>query len=401
MGAGDPNIAPVAAPRHWAYNTAMRTSITLGAAILLVVVRATAARGQHSDLRFTGIAAGGSHTCGLTAAGAAYCWGRNEFGQLGDSSTTDRPTPVLVHGGIGFRQLAAGSHHTCGVDTLGTPYCWGRNDHGQAGTGLGSDRSYPVQVTGRVRMKAISAGAQHTCATIVHWEHEDRMYCWGHNSHGQLGNRELRHSATPAPAFGTVRYTALAAGNRHTCGVTSAGTVNCWGANERGQLGNGSLTNSNVPFPIRVTRRVAFTGVTVGATHSCALTSEGEVYCWGQNSAGQLGIGKRGYSIMPQRLDRSLRFAVLSAGGDATCGVRRDGVVYCWGSNAAGQFGAASPAGSPTPVPVLSGIALASLSLGDAHACGLKEDGSAYCWGRLGSGTDAGAAEPVRVSGQP
>jgi alpha-tubulin suppressor-like RCC1 family protein len=384
----------------------MSTVSVLGAAALLALAPSVVALGQDApaaggDLRFTSITAGASHSCGLTADSSAYCWGRNEFGQLGDSSNTDRSTPVLVRGGIAFQQLTAGADHTCGVDGYGTAYCWGQNDVGQAGTGLTGGRNYPVQVMGRQRMKLIAAGAQHTCATVRHWENEDRMYCWGHNSGGQLGNREVRSASTPSPAFGTIRYTSIAAGSQHTCGVSSAGTVFCWGANGRGQLGNGSVTNSNVPFLIRVTGRMTFTSVTVGAAHTCALSSEGEVYCWGENSAGQLGTGKRGYSIMPQRLDRSLRFTALSAGGDATCGVRRDGALFCWGSNAAGQFGTDSSTGSLAPIPVLPGIALTTVALGRAHACGLQADGAAYCWGGIAQGAGANGGGPIRVTVQP
>jgi alpha-tubulin suppressor-like RCC1 family protein len=177
--------------------------------------------------------------------------------------------------------------------------------------------------------------------------------------------------------------------------------VFCWGANARGQLGNGSRTDSPVPFLIRLSRRAKFAAVTTGSTHSCALTSEGEVYCWGENASGQVGTGKGGSSIMPARLADTLRFTALSAGGDATCGLRRDGGVSCWGSNAAGQFATGDTTGSRTPVPAVPGLTLTAISLGRAHACGLQADGSAYCWGQLGGGASGSTTEPRRVAGQP
>jgi len=366
-------------------------SLPLGLALVAATaLGAGPSRGQDpagaapsdSGLRFTALAVGGAHACGLTAEGAAYCWGGNAHGQLGDSSTTDRPAPVAVHGGLVFQALTAGERHTCGVDADGYPYCWGDNEFGQSGTGASGARSYPSRVQGRTRMKLMSAGARHTCATIVHWELEDRIFCWGNNAHGQLGNRELRNSAAPAPVFGTVRYTSLAAGSRHTCAVNAAGHVLCWGANERGQLGNGSVTNSNVPFPIRIGTRIRFSSVAVGEAHSCALTTAGEAVCWGDNADGQLGINKAGgREMMPERLDRSIRFVALTAAGNTTCGLRADGVAYCWGSNAAGQFGAPAPAGAPAPIPVLGSLRLTALRLGPRGACGLQEDGTALCWG--------------------
>jgi alpha-tubulin suppressor-like RCC1 family protein len=394
----------------------MRASFLLGVGALLVPFQrfsprqgthhsrrvgtaATINRGQGAPLRFTSVSAGGGHSCGLTATGAAYCWGQNEHGQLGDSSTVDRPAPVPVAGGISFRLLTAGGRHTCGIATDDVAYCWGSNDSGQLGIGSTSDRSDPTKIAGGFRVTAISAGAQHTCATIIHWERQDRVLCWGSNSHRQLGTREPRDSWAPVPAFGTIRYRGVAAGSQHTCAVTKEGAVFCWGANARGQLGNGSRTESPVPFLIRVSRRARFAAVTTGSTHSCALTSEGEVYCWGENASGQVGTGKRGSSIMPARLADTLGFTALSAGGDATCGVRRDGAVSCWGSNAAGQFGTAAPTESPTPVPAVPGLTLAAISLGRTHACGLQADGSAYCWGQLG-GASASSSEPRRVAGQ-
>ena len=381
-------------------------------ALALLVSAARPAGGQDTvDLRFTSVSAGGAHSCAITAAGAAYCWGPNEHGQLGDSSTIDRPAPVPVAGGVTFRAVTTGEGHTCGIATDDTPYCWGRNDHGQLGIGTTGARNYPGKVNfptrrmGRMRVSVISAGAHHTCALIIHWERQDQMFCWGDNSDGQIGTRgqlgKTHDVFVPVPAFGVIRYATVATGSRHTCAVEKSGIVYCWGANARGQLGNASRTGSLVPFPIRVRGRETFSGVTVGATHSCALTSEGEAYCWGDNSAGQLGTGKGGSSLTPTPLGDSLRFTALSAGGDATCGVRRAGGVSCWGSNAAGQFGTGATTGSPTPVPAVPGLTFTAITVGHAHACGLQADGAAYCWGQLGSGVGATSTEPRRVAGQP
>jgi alpha-tubulin suppressor-like RCC1 family protein len=377
--------------------TSIRTLFLLGGGALL----ASAPVAHRGPLRFTSISAGGGHSCGITAEGAAYCWGRNEHGQLGDSSTVDRPAPVRVAGGSAFRVVTAGDLHTCGIDTDSAAYCWGSNDNGQLGIASTSDHSYPTRIEGGFRVTTISAGGQHTCATMIHWERQDRVACWGSNSHRQLGTRESRDSWAPVPAFGTTRYSGVAAGSRHTCAVTKEGTVFCWGANTRGQLGNGSRTDSPVPFPIRFPRRAQFATVTTGSAHSCALTSEGEVYCWGENASGQVGKGKGNSSIMPARLADTLRFTALSAGGDASCAVRRDGGVSCWGSNAAGQFGTSDTTGSRTPVPAVPGLTLTAISLGRAHACGLQADGSAYCWGRLGNGVDVRTTGPILVSAQP
>lgn len=344
---------------------------------------AAAPRSVSDGIRFASITAGGGHTCGLTAAGQAYCWGRNGVGQLGDSSTTDRPTPVLVWGGIVFRQLAAGARHTCGLTTDDEAYCWGDNSHGQLGNGGRSNIDHPFRVASETQFILITAGAQHTCATEKHWERQDRVRCWGSNSHGQLGTISTEDSSLPAEAFGVIRYASVAAGDLHTCGATKQGKVFCWGANTRGQLGNASSASSGVPFLTRMNRRVTFTKVAAGTAHSCALTSEGEVYCWGDNAAGQLGTGKGGRVLYPVLLRDAQGLTALSAGGNVTCGLKQDGSASCWGSNANGQFGTAFGPGSPVPAPALPGTTLTALSLGRAHACGLQPDGAGLCWGRL------------------
>lgn len=379
----------------------------------LLVLSARPAGGQDpTGLRFTSLSAGGAHTCGITADSIAYCWGRNEFGQLGDSSNTDRPAPVRVSGGLAFRLISAGDGHTCAVATDDTPYCWGKNNHGQLGIGSTGTGNYPQDITfparrmGRMRVSAIFAGTEHTCALIIHREQQDRAYCWGDDTKGQVGTRGQMGRAsdvfTPTATFGVIRYANLGAGGQHTCGVALsvyAGGVFCWGANGRGQLGVGSRTDSPVPFAVRGNRTYSI--VTAGTTHTCALATDGQPYCWGDNSAGQLGTGKGGTSINPARLGDTLRFTAIDAGGDATCAVRADGGASCWGSNATGQFGTGATTGSPTPVPAVPGLTLTAITLGRAHGCGLQSNGAAYCWGQLAGGPDTAISAPRLVTAQP
>lgn len=333
--------------------------------------------------RFVSVSAGGAHVCGLTAQGAAYCWGRNDAGQLGDSTHTDAPVPVAVRGDIVFRQISAGDRHTCAVSTYDEPYCWGANDHGQLGNGGKGSVSWPFRVAGDLMMTLIVAGKHHTCATRKHFDKQDRAMCWGSNSDGQLGDMGTDDSTLPLETFGVIRYVSLAVGDSHTCGATRDGKLFCWGANTRGQLGNGSTTESSVPFYIRPNRRATFTKVAAGAQHTCALTAEGEMFCWGDNAAGQLGTDKGGRSLVPALLRDALGFKDVSAGGLATCALRPDGTASCWGSNAAGQFGAAAGPGSRVPMPVQPGSTWSALSLGGTTACGLRTDGVEQCWAGL------------------
>ena len=344
----------------------------------------TVPRNVSGELRFTTISAGAHHDCGLTAEGRAYCWGRNTTGQLGDSTTTDRAAPTPVAGEFTFRRISAGGQHTCAITTEDEPYCWGSNVHGQLGNGGRATALYPFRVAGNLRAHEISAGLLHTCATQKHWDKQYRAVCWGKNDQGQLGSLSPDDATLPTETFGVIRYLSIASGDLHSCGATEEGKIFCWGANERGQLGNGSITFSRVPFLTRVNRREKFTQVVAGALHTCALTSESEVYCWGENTAGQVGNGKNsGRVLFPALLRDSVGFVGLVAGGAATCALRADGSAACWGSNQTGQFGSAASAGSRAPVAALAGTTWKALSLGPAHGCGLGPDGAASCWGVL------------------
>src|SRR5881628_2321203 len=202
-------------------------------------------------LTFAAVTTGDAHTCGVTAGGAAYCWGFNSVGQLGDGSTMNRLSPVLVAApaGVSFAAVDAGDFHTCGVTAAGTAYCWGANGSGQLGDGTMIDRSspVPVQAPAGVSFAAVTAGAAHTCGVTA----AGAAYCWGDNGFGQLGDGTTTSQSSPVlvQAPPGVSFAAVTAGRLHTCGVTPAGTAYCWGSNSVGQLGDGTMIDRSSPVP--------------------------------------------------------------------------------------------------------------------------------------------------------
>ena len=244
---------------------------------------------------FTTISAGGIHTCGVTTSGAAYCWGSGLSGALGTGGFvfqfTSPTTPVA--GGFSFTTVSAGGGHTCGVTTSGAAYCWGSNGSGQLGDGTNTTRLGPVPIAGGLSFTTISAGSTYSCGVTT----DGTAYCWGSNSHGELGDGTMAQQATPVPVAGNLRFATISAGSAHTCGVTTSGDAFCWGANPDGRLGDGTTTQA--PTPVPVAGGFAFSTVRAGDNHSCGVTTSREAYCWGANASGQLGNGTQTPSLTP------------------------------------------------------------------------------------------------------
>jgi len=345
---------------------------------------------------YAGVAAGFVHTCALDAdgGGAAFCWGSNEYSQLGVESAPlacgGRPcsrTPVAVNGGRRFHTLAAGWVHNCGIATDARTYCWGGgavDGQGYLGDGTLSRSATPVQVRTDSAFTAVTIGDGHSCALTA----SGMAYCWGQNTAGQLGDGTRGDRTTPVAVRTELRFRALSAGAYHTCGITLDNDAYCWGDNRWGQLGVGDVAYNSVSAvvtqPVKVTATVQLTSIAAGWEHTCALTTSGAAYCWGRNeNARQLGddsdVTHRG---TPRLVAGELRFTALTAGALATCGLTAADDVYCWGGNYYGGLGngARVSTGVGHPVRTLGGP-YAQVTIGQAHACGIATDRRLWCWG--------------------
>ena len=366
------------------------------------------------ELRAASLVAGGVHACALTTSGAAYCWGWNAFGQVGAVLTTQyTSSPVAVSGGLTFGSLTAGRYHTCGLTRSGAAYCWGDNGAGALGnTSVSGTTTAPTAVGGGHTFYQLAAGGLHTCGLTA----TGTAYCWGLNNHGQLGitTNSGTNTANPTPAAvsGDLSFVAITPGFDHTCARTLEGAAYCWGNNGTGELGNGATGTDPVTSPQAVAGDLAFTQLSAGNRFTCGLTGTGAAYCWGFNPNGELGSTVPGnVASSPAAVSGGLTFASLASGLDHTCALTGAGAAYCWGRNPSGDLGV-TPTG-PTdfrdaPVAVGGGLTFALLGAGEAHSCGLTGAGKAYCWGRneageLGSdanvGTLADNPSPVAVSG--
>jgi alpha-tubulin suppressor-like RCC1 family protein len=387
-----------------------------------VAVTATAV-----GFRFKAIAAGGDHTCGIAATGAAYCWGANEVGQLGDGTTTDRAKPVAVSGGYSFKKLAAGARHTCGIQTGSAMVCWGGNDSGQVGNGSISASVAPTVVAPERTFRTLVAGSAHTCA-VTSGSSGGEVLCWGSNSDGQISDASIALSATPV-RIGTVDDALqvsepIAASNATTCILMDAAEryPRCMG---RIHFANGTTSSFMV---VGNFQNVSYYLVAGGGEHFCGIDSDyylagkrGAVRCWGLGIGGVIGDGSEVTYDMPgvqvvNSTGKSDLEGALALGPTHTCAAHPNLATLCWGSNESGQLGDGTTTDRLTPTPVMGGtfmpddleIPFSLIAAGSRHTCGialsgLDDAGPAYCWGdnssgQLGDGTTTPRSRPSLVS---
>jgi alpha-tubulin suppressor-like RCC1 family protein len=329
-----------------------------------------------SGLTLVAISVGAVHTCGLLATGAAYCWGLDLYGELGAGAPAAElcgsegaecsTVPLAVAGGNSFSSVSAGWDQSCALTSSGAAYCWGEDIFGALGDGSKTNSRTPVAVTGGLTFTSIGTGNLFACGLTA----AGAAYCWGNNTAGQLGigaastgtcNGEPCSTA-PVAVSGGLTFTTISVGYWHVCGLTSSGTAYCWGDNDGGQLG--AVTTETCSglgatigcsrTPLLVATNLTFAQISSGSFHSCGVTPGGNGYCWGANGNGQLGNATSITSPFPSPVAGGLSFGAISAFGRwHSCGLSTGGVAYCWGYNGWGQLGDGTTFEEHQPVRVL------------------------------------------------
>ena len=383
---GDEVLSPdeVSAGKEWRFSTHGVASFSF-----TLYVQEQVPAGAAYNAHFTRVAAGGPNTCAIADTGAAYCWGDDEWGELGNGTSLTNPlgvpSRVEMPAGVTFTEIAArhertcalgsnhhaycwgyygaidaqppppdwatvpgdagglagvtmshlsaGGWHSCMLGSDGKAYCWGRNDFNQLGPGSYVPGTGLVASPAGLTITDITAGQIHTCALASN----GKAYCWGMN--GSTGLTGMVEVGLPPG----VTFSRIVAGNFHTCGLTAAGAAWCWGYDVHGELGNGSPDPESLQVPVAVAMPpgVAFASITLGAQHTCALATNGTAWCWGSDEYGQLGSGPGTANQdrpVPVQLPAGVVFTSLSAGGLNTCATSAN-VLWCWGLNDLRQVG--------------------------------------------------------------
>ncbi|MBF0377940.1 MAG: DUF1566 domain-containing protein [Desulfamplus sp.] len=332
--------------------------------------------------------------------------GCNQFGNLGNgvvlpggsSSTLVQAVGLGGLSGINISAVETGFKSSIALDDTGQVWTWGYNSSKQLGDNTTTDRSTPVIVSGLPTISDVSMGLNYT----VVLKSDGSLLSWGDNTSGQLGDETNNNSGIPVSVRGLSSIISISCGASHTAALKEDGTVWTWGDNTSGQLGDGTITNSNIP--IQVTNLSNIKKIAAGDGFTMALKEDGTVWTWGDNTSGQLGDGTTSGSNIPIQAMNLSNILKIAAGDAFAAALRDNGTIWTWGNNSYGQLGDNTTIDKSIPSPITGISSATSIAAGNGHLVFLKNDNT--CWavgnnnfGQLGDGTTTNSSIPVQVVG--
>ncbi|GEM_PF-1640009 len=332
------------------------------------------------------ISIGDDYICAIKDDGTLWCWGKNNEGEVGtgESGITLYPEYISSKTIDNFALLSAGSSFVIATSYDSSElYGWGKNiDH--------EIFSYPELLTespffmGKItEVSYISSGFNHVCVIAGS---SDSLLCWGDNSAGEIGNGITSDSVT-SPTTVTSGVFQVSAGAGYTCAIFSDSALKCWGTNNRGQLGTGNTQELHSPTLIGTNWQYISTSKFPWHQSTCGIKTDGSLWCWGDNNWGQGGSGFYSEKItIPVQSGTGNNWSKVSVGGRHVCAIDNSYNLYCWGDNGYGQLGLGKGSEAEYNTPQFVGTDFIDVSAGSNHTCGVKLDGSVWCWGDNSAG---------------
>lgn len=352
------------------------------------------------------LAVGTNNTFVLHEDNSLWAVGGNAFGQLGIGDiTTDSATLVQVDTPRSWQSVVAGNEHVLALQADGTLWAWGRNLSGRLGDGTTTTRVSAVQIGTETTWQAVAAGAQHSLGL----RSDGTLWGWGDNEYGQVGNGDTNDQHDPAQVGSSTDWTAVAASQFHSLGLRTNGTLWAWGRNDTWQLGDGTSVTNRIN-PVQIGTDTDWASVSAGYDYSLAIRSNGSLWAWGNNDAGQLGDGTTTSRNAPVQIGTATNWAAVSGGGASltgssndcsstrrhTLGLRTNGTLWAWGNNVSGQLGDGTTDDSPVPIPMQVGTDndWVAMAAGCRESLAIKADGTLWRWGVT---TNPAVSEPSPV----
>ena len=337
-------------------------------------------------------------TCALRASGDLFCWGANYAGEVGVGDYNPRTLPVQVGAPGGWRRVTAGMDHICAVAAGGGVYCWGSNGGGaELGVGDYAEHLVPTHVDVPGTVVAVASAGSTTNGLTAN----GTRWGWGDNrGDGAIGDGTLGGPVVLPVATTGGPWSSIAVGLDRACAIDLAGGLWCWGYSD--SIGTGDKAQHL--WPVQIAADEKWLAVAAGY-HTCALRDDQHLFCWGDNSRGELGDGTTATALVPEAIAPAQTFRAIGTGLYVTCAIDTDGGLWCVGANDQGQLGVGDTSDRHTLAPVMAGTRWTSVRSAPwfVSTCAIKEDHAVYCWGRnaegqLGQGTDLTAhTTPVQV----
>jgi len=338
----------------------------------------------------------------IFSEGGLWGWGRDNYGQLGDSTFTHKSSPVqTIAGGTNWKQVACGYSHTAIIKTDGTLWAWGQNGYGQLGDSTVVQRSSPVQtIAGGTNWKQVSGGIYHTTAIKT----DGTLWTWGYNSNGALGDSTVADKRSPVQTItGGTNWKQVSGGGYHTTAIKTDGTLWAWGSNAFGALGDSTVTDKSSPVQT-ITGGTNWKQVSGGGYYTMATKTDGTLWTWGRNVNGQLGDNTLTTRSSPvQTIAGGTNWSQVACGQLHTTAIKTDGTLWTWGRNSEGQLGDSTVTDKSSPVQTITGGTNWKQVAGGAyHTTAIKTNGTLWTWGyngygQLGDSTVTDKSSPVQT----